>query len=134
MRRILTVAAVLALGSTAAFADNMINTDGVKVDGNMVTVPSVMADQDGYVVIHAVKDGAPVVPASIGHASIKQGENTNVMIESDYPLADGEDYLFMLHDETNGNDTYDFGAGSTDVDTPTMMNDEPVTVMYKAGM
>lgn len=115
-------------------AKNMVQTDGIKVDGKMVTVPAVMSENGGYVALHTMKDGKPMVPASIGHAMIKKGENKDVMIETDYPLKAGENYLAMLHDETNGNDTYDFGEGSTDVDTPTMVDGKPVVKPFDAPM
>ena len=95
-------------------------TNDVKINGDQVTLSDVKADQDGYIVLHAVLDGKPVVPASIGHAMVKKGDNKNVVITSDYPLVNGEDYVAMLHVESNGNQTYDFGPGSTKVDTPVM--------------
>lgn len=128
-----TAATLLALGSTA-FAENMIDTAGAKVEGKTITFAKVSSDNGGYLVLHEVKDGAPVVPGSIGHVAIPAGESTDVSVEADMDLtADGE-YMAMLHDETNGNDTYDFGAGSTDVDTPTMMDGKPVVMPFMATM
>ena len=40
--------------------------------------------------------------------------------------------MAMLHDKTKGNDTYDFGEGSTDVDTPTMVDGKPVVTPFTA--
>jgi len=128
-----TAATLLALGSTA-FANNMVDTAGVKVEGKTATFAKVSSDKGGYLVLHEVKDGAPVVPGSIGHVAIPAGESTDVSVEADMDLtADGE-YMVMLHDETNGNDTYDFGEGSTDVDTPTMMEGKPVVMPFMATM
>ncbi|WP_456299650.1 DUF7282 domain-containing protein [Pelagibacterium flavum] len=69
----------LALGSSAliagpALADHLnIATDGIQVDGDTLTIPSVLIDEPGFVVIHEVLDGQPVVPASIGHAYVEGG-------------------------------------------------------------
>lgn len=41
----------------------------------------------------------------------------------------------MIHYETNGNGTYDFADGMTDVDTPSMKPDNtPYSLQFKAGM
>ncbi|MEF2549535.1 hypothetical protein VQ045_20630 [Aurantimonas sp. E1-2-R+4] len=128
-----TAATLLALGSTA-FADNMIDTAGVKVEGKTATFAKVSSDKGGYLVLHEVKDGAPVVPGSIGHVAIPAGESTDVAVEADMDLAADAEYMVMLHEETNGNDTYDFGEGTTDVDTPTMADGKPVVMPFTATM
>lgn len=127
----LTAAATLAMGS-AAFADNMIDTSDVQVDGSTVTFADVTADQAGYLVIHETKDGKPVAPASIGHVAIDKGDNADVAVTTDMPLEPGTDYVAMLHSETNDNDTYDFAEGSTDVDTPVMVDEKPVVETFTA--
>jgi hypothetical protein len=128
-----TLTATLAL-STSALAQeamsNTINTDGVMVEGDTATIPSVSIDRDGYLVIHATLDGQPVVPASIGHTAIEAGEHSNVAVSIDYPFAEGENYIAMLHYETNDNTTYDFGEGSTDVDTPVVVDGSPVVSSF----
>jgi len=126
-----TAATLVALGSTA-FAQNMIDTTGVMVEGNTATFAKVSSDNGGYLVLHEVRDGAPVVPASIGHVAIPAGESMDVSVDADMDLAGGVEYIAMLHDETNGNATYDFGEGSTDVDTPTMADGKPVVMPFTA--
>ncbi len=128
-----TAATLLALGSTA-FAESMIDTTDVKVEGKTATFAKVSSDNGGYLVLHEVKDGAPVVPGSIGHVAIPAGESMDVAVEADMDLAADGQYMVMLHDETNGNDTYDFGEGSTDVDTPTMADGKPVVMPFMASM
>ncbi len=128
-----TAATLLALGSTA-FANDMVDTAGVKVEGKTATFAKVSSDKGGYLVLHEVKDGAPVVPGSIGHVALKPGHNESVTVETDVELAADGAYMAMLHDETNGNDTYDFGDGATDVDTPTMMEGKPVVMPFMATM
>ncbi|MEQ9638512.1 MAG: hypothetical protein RIM84_00685 [Alphaproteobacteria bacterium] len=118
---------VLAANAQAAShaGGPMIDTKNVSIDGESFVFAKVMAAKDGYLVIHAVgSDGKPVVPGSIGHTSVKAGENINVMVRIEGGASSGKDYVVMLHDETNGNNTYDFGDSSTAVDTPSMMGDK----------
>lgn len=126
-----TAGLLIALG-TAASAQS-IEVNGAVAQGTNVTLPSVTATNDGYLVIHQVEDGQPVVPQSIGHASVSAGENADVSVDTDLALEPGMSYAAMLHDETNGNETYDFGVGATDVDTPTMANGSPVVKVFRVG-
>ena len=106
----------------AASADHLnITTEGAMAQDGSVVFPDVKIDKDGYVVIHQVVDGEPMLPQSIGHAAVPAGDSTNVMVPVE-GLAAG-DYIAMIHYETNGNGTYDFGEGMTDVDTPGMRPD-----------
>ena len=127
------VAAGLAVIGGAAVAQATIDASDAMIDGPEVTFSSVTAEQDGYIVVHTVLDGQVVAPASIGHTAISAGENTDVTVPTNYPLVEGESYVAMLHVESNDNGTYDFGEGSTDVDTPVVVNGEPVTVRFDAS-
>ncbi len=123
-----------AFAAAPALADHLnIAIDDVAIDGAKVTVPSVLIDKPGFVVLHAVLDGNPVVPASIGHAYVEAGETMNVVITADYPLAAGEDFIAMLHYDTDGDGVYSFGEGMTDVDTPALNAEQkPYVKMFKA--
>lgn len=113
--------AACATAATPALADHLnIEIDGVWNKGAAVSVPSVLVDKAGFIVIHAVKDGNVVVPASIGHTYIQAGTTKNVEITADYPLDEGEDFIAMLHYDTNDDGVYSFGEGTTDVDTPAL--------------
>lgn len=132
---IAAAAATAAMLATPAFADHLnIAADGIAVDGDTVTIPSVLIDKPGFVVIHEVLDGAPVVPASIGHAYLEAGTSENVEITADYPLSDGADYIAMLHYDTDGDGVYSFGEGMTDVDGPALTpEDAPYVQAFVAG-
>ena len=131
MKRLLatTAAAVFALSGTA-FAANSITTKGLSVSGDTVTLPKVMANQDGYLVIHAVKNGKVQAPQSVGHTMIHKGENDNVAVTIERPLKPGQTYVAMLHKETNNDGKYDFGKGMTKVDTPVMAKGKAVTQKF----
>lgn len=116
----------------AAQADHLnIDVKAATVKDGTIVFPSVKIDKDGYVVIHAVKDGKPVLPGSIAHTAVKAGTTSNVAVKVPGAKA-GTDYVAMIHYETNGNATYDFGASSTSVDTPGMRPDNtPYALPFK---
>jgi uncharacterized protein (DUF2141 family) len=122
-----------AAAAGAASADHLnITTEGARVDGGMVVFPAVKIDMDGYVVVHAVEGGSPVLPGSIGHTAVPAGISSDVAVAVE-DLAPG-DYVAMIHYETNGNGTYDFGEGMADVDTPGMRPDDtPFAVPFTLG-
>ncbi len=129
---LITTVAAMALGITGAYAQDsgaagadaaknsgedlapMIEVGNAKIEDGKITGVTVTSPVKGYVVVH--DDGAGAPPASLGHAAIDMGETGNLSI--DLTEAPGDNVSLMLHEETNGNDTYDFGPGSTDVDTP----------------
>ncbi len=134
-----TLAAItLAAGALAAgpaLADHLnIDTDGLWNRGAAVIVPSVKIDEPGFIVIHAVVDGEVIVPASIGHTYLQAGTTMNVDITADYGLEPGEDFILMLHYDTNGDGVYSFGEGMTDVDTPALnAEDAPYVQPFTGG-
>ncbi|WP_099868089.1 DUF7282 domain-containing protein [Pararhizobium haloflavum] len=135
MKTILAAAtASLAVGGIA-YADHLnIDVDGATIEDGAVVFPSVKIDQDGYVVIHAVEDGEPVVPASIGHTAVAAGDSENVTVEVEGGAMEGTEYVAMIHYETNDNGTYDFAEGMTDVDTPGMRPDNtPYALPFAVG-
>ncbi|RLQ88331.1 DUF7282 domain-containing protein [Notoacmeibacter ruber] len=129
---ILSAAAVMALGVSGAYAQEAsdqpadmattIGVDNAKVEDGKITGISVDVDRAGYLVVHDDAAGAP--PASLGHIAVQPGSTENISIE--LTGTPGPGLSLMLHDETNDNTTYDFGPGSTDVDTPATVNGEPV--------
>ena len=94
--------------------------------GPSVTIDQVVSYRDGWLVIHAVRDGKPVVPGSIGHAPIRAGVNRDVTVMLSEPTAPGTKVLAMLHVDTGRIGSYEFGPGSTDVDRPVVLDGKPV--------
>ena len=132
--KIALVTAIAAVPAVA-HADHLnIDVEGATIEGNSVVFPSVKIDKDGYVVIHAVENGEPVIPASIGHTAVSAGDSENVSVEIEGGAMEGTDYVAMIHYETNDNGTYDFAEGMTDVDTPGMRPDNsPYALPFKVG-
>lgn len=110
----------------------MVDTSGVMSEASTITVPSVTISQPGFVVVHAMLDGQPVVPASLGHTMVEAGMTEDVMIDLSYAPVPAESYTVMLHADTNGNGVYEFGEGSTDVDTPIMKDGAIVMESFTA--
>ncbi|NDV01753.1 DUF7282 domain-containing protein [Pseudoroseicyclus tamaricis] len=128
----LTAGASALAGAAAAQDDMMpmIMVQGVTASSNQIIVPEVMVDEPGFIVVHRMEDGAPVVPQSIGHAYVDAGTSDDVVIDLDEPLMADEQYTLMLHYDTDGDGTYSFGEGMTDVDTPVVMDGAPVTTVF----
>lgn len=126
--RIATAVAALAATTGIAFADghmtNALETQPQEL-GQSVTVKSVTAAQDGWVVIHQVRDGAIVVPASIGHTYIKAGTTQDVHVALTAPL-DSDRVIAMLHVDDGELGVYQFGPGSVEYDKPVMVDGHPV--------
>ena len=142
MMKYLTAAALIAVSGTAIAQNSNNNGDGTAapkidatsamIEGNKITYVSASIDQPGYIVIH--NDGAGAPPASLGHLRLQPGMTGDLSIEADGPVDPATNLTLMLHYETNDNDTYDFGPGMTDVDTPVSVGDAVINVPVKAGM
>ena len=133
---ILAGVATAALGVATASADHLnIDVSGVKQMGAKVTFKAVKIDKPGFLVIHATKDGNPVIPQSVGHTWVKPGVTEGVAVTLATAPKDGETFIAMLHEDTNNNGKYEFGVGSTDVDTPALNAEKkPYVKAFKAGM
>lgn len=80
--------------------------------GNTIKVAQVYLATPGYVVIHADTNGKE--GAVLGSSALLPvGENNNVMVTLNRATIDGEKLWSMLHEETEGNTTFNIA-----VDTP----------------
>jgi len=120
IRRTAALALAASLGTFAAHAEGVISTDGLKASPNAVSIGTVTADKDGYVVVHRT-DFTGTLPGSvIGHAPVKAGSNAEVSVPLDQQQEAGTKLIVMLHEEGDG-DT-DFDAA----DKPVRANGAPV--------
>lgn len=92
-------------------------------DDNTVTVPSVTAEQAGWMVIHADSDGAP--GPVIGQTAVDAGTTENVNVEIDTDAATATLYA-MLHVDTGEAGVYEFPAA----DPPARVNDQVVVLPF----
>jgi hypothetical protein len=108
IRHTLVAMAALSFGALAAHAESAISTDGLKATESAVSVGTVTADKDGYVVVHATDFTGTIPGPVIGHAPVKAGQNAEVSIPLDRTMKSGATLIVMLHEEGD-NDT-DFDA------------------------
>ncbi|KAF0675280.1 DUF7282 domain-containing protein [Profundibacterium mesophilum] len=131
---ILTAAALLVAGTASAEHLN-IATDGARFKDDTITFSSVLMDKPGWIVVHAMEDGAPVLPQSVGATMIETGVTTDVEVMIDGGVMKDTGYMAMLHYETNGNDSYDFGVENTMDDGPaTKADGSPYMTEFKTDM
>jgi hypothetical protein len=121
LKKIALVAALPILFAAPALAHQTIKP-AAQSAGNTVTAKSVTIAKDGFLVIHAMKDGKPVVPASLGHVALKAGTTRNVVIELSEATSAGDTVLFMLHTDDGTMGGYDFPNG----DAPVVVGGKPV--------
>jgi hypothetical protein len=131
LRSAVLLAGILGLSSGLALAqtDTIINAgDESTVDTSTgtLTVKSVNAPKDGFLVVHVVTDGKP--GAVIGHAEVKEGENSGVPVILDTTPKTGDELALMLHDDTGTAGKYEFGMDGSKEDAPTMADGKPVMV------
>ncbi len=93
-----------SLGASAAhhgMHSLMVEGSDQDVSVGTVTVDKIMADKNGWLVVHrtdANKKPGPVV----GHAPLKKGENKDVTAILTEPVKSGEMLMLMLHGEDGG--------------------------------
>lgn len=107
------------------FETGSIMVSNQTISQNTITVPSIVMDAKGFVVVHRDNgSGGPVVPGIIGEAvPLNAGTNTNVQIPlSDVALTDGEKLHIMLHFDTGTEGVYEFD-GANGFDGPVLTED-----------
>ncbi|TBN38605.1 hypothetical protein EYE42_11905 [Paracoccus subflavus] len=126
-----TAVALVPAAAGIAAAENVISADQQEF-GQSVIIQSVTAEQDGWLVMHAVQDGQAVVPASIGHTYIKAGTTENVAVALTEP-SEGGPLVVMIHVDDGEAGVYEFGPDSTEHDKPVMGDDGPVVAKFEVA-
>ena len=107
----------LGFGVSAAYSAHH---KGLKVMGEdqdvssgTVTASKIMADKNGWLVVHRTDDKMKPGPV-VGYSPLKAGGNTNVTAILTEPVKKGEKLMLMLHAEDGGTKTgifeYTLGA------------------------
>ncbi len=115
---ILVLAMALVVGAQTVTPSVSVSDQAVQ-DG-MVMIDEVVAAQDGWLVIHAQKDGG--IGPVIGYAAVTAGSNTYLMVEID-PMGATETLYAMLHIDEGVKGTYEFPGA----DGPAKVDGKPVT-------
>ena len=103
----------LAAAAASAFTmgngeQNWIVTDGAARTGNLLTFAEVNIAENGWLVLHPFEDGQPNGDKYVGATYVTQGLNRNVAIEVYKGVAPGEQFIVMLHNDSNPNEFFDF--------------------------
>lgn len=116
--------------STAASYEKGTISAGDQAAGSSVTVASIGMPSTGWLVVHAMKDGKPVLPASIGHAYVPAGPSKNVIVPLSVAVQPGDKVMAMLHLDTGVAKVYEFGNGGNEVqDKPVLRDGKPITAV-----
>jgi len=139
MKKLIIAAGITALAVTSALAQSknsgetksppQVFTDKAKIEGTAITGLVVIIDQPGFAVIHNNAAGAP--PNSLGHIYVEPGETRGLRIDTAEPIDPASEVTVMLHYDTDGDNEYDFGPDSTDVDTPVQAGGAVVSAAVK---
>lgn len=107
MRRRWVAALALTLGAAAAHAESAISTDGLKASTSTVSIGTVSAEKDGYVVVHRTDFTGTIPGEVIGHAPVKAGDNAEVAVTLEPQPEAGTKLIVMLHAEDDNNAAFD---------------------------
>lgn len=89
-------------------AQNWITTDGAARAGNVLTFAEVRIAENGWLVMHPFEDGKPNGDKYVAATFVEQGENRDVAIEVYKGVEPGEQFIVMLHYDSNANRVFDF--------------------------
>ena len=100
---------------------------GPQAAGGSITVSEVAMPSNGWLVVHAVRDGKMDVSGSIGHTYVPAGPSSDVAVSLTEAVAPGDSVVAMLHLDTGNAKVYEFANGSTEPqDMPVFIDGKPV--------
>ena len=109
----ITLALALFMPGAAAMAQSddkpSVTASDQEIDGTLVSVDSVVAIENGWLVIHADANGKP--GSVLGRTAVPAGMTENVIVVLDEPLTDSATLWAMLHVDKGEVGTYEFPDG-----------------------
>jgi hypothetical protein len=126
-------AAAIGLSSAAWAATTlpMIATIDQVPTGKTVTIDELSIPQDGFVVIHATKDGKPVTAQYLGETPVTAGFHQNVNVTLDQKPKPGTTYVATLYGDNGQPGKFKFGPGNANADKPLMLVGKTVSTTFK---
>ena len=95
--------------------------------GGAVVVDKIAMPTNGWIVIHAVRDGKMDVSGSIGHLYVPAGPSGPHTVPLSEQVAAGGQVVAMLHLDTGNAKVYEFANGSIQPqDLPVIVGEKPV--------
>jgi hypothetical protein len=132
MKRFVILASLAGFAAAPALAQDLsVMGSDQDVSGGSVVASSIMAGEDGWLVVHRT-DAAMKPGPVVGHAALKAGENKDVSAKLDEPVKSGEMLMLMLHSDNGpkkGEFEYTLGAKE---DGPVRVDDKLVMSMITA--
>lgn len=132
----ITLAALFAVAASpllaAAHAAPMVAATNQSVANGIVSAESVMAGENGWLVIH--RTDADMKPGPVvGHAPLRAGENADVAAILTEPVESGEMLMLMVHSEAGGMQTgiFEYTLGAKE-DGPIKIDDKLVMQVITA--
>ncbi len=119
-------AAEEAASAEEAMATPAVTAADQESDGTTVTVATVTAAQDGWMVIHADDNGAP--GPVLGETAVAAGESTDVVVPLDEALTGDSPLWAMLHVDEGAIGVYEFPGP----DNPVLVDDVIVMAPFTA--
>ncbi|MGK0257734.1 MAG: hypothetical protein ACI96M_001166 [Candidatus Azotimanducaceae bacterium] len=87
---------------------NWISVDESSRAGNVLKFAEVQIETNGWLVMHPFEDGKPNGDKYVAATFVEQGVNQNVTIEVYKGIESGEQFIVMLHKDSNSNEAFDF--------------------------
>lgn len=100
-RTLIAAAFVMSAISPGLAADVSVAGADQDVSGGSVVATSVVATEDGWLVIHRTDSEMKPGPV-VGHVAVKAGENKDVSAMLDEPVKSGDMLMLMLHTDATG--------------------------------
>ncbi|MEM9600309.1 MAG: nuclear transport factor 2 family protein [Pseudomonadota bacterium] len=112
--------------------DNRIVLEGMRRTGPSLTVSSVTAAQDSFLVLHPFVDGTPVQTDYVGSVFVPKGISEDVNVRLDSEPTTGEPFIIMLHHDANEDRLFQFGDGVTVPDVPVFEGNTLIALRMQA--
>ena len=133
-KALLTGALCATFLAGAAQADTMqsVTASDQDLSNGIISAQKVMADQNGWLVVHRTEDGMKPGPV-VCYAPIRKGETTDVAAILQEPAKPGDMYMLMIHGKDGGMQTgmFEYTLGAKE-DGPVKPDGKLVTSVVKA--
>lgn len=133
-KTVLTSAFCAVLGTGYAHAEMMqsVTASDQDLSNGIISADTVMADQNGWLVIH--RTDAEMKPGPVvGYAPLRKGTNADVAAILQEPAKPGDMYMLMIHSEDGGMHTgkFEYTLGAKE-DGPVKPDGKLVMTVIKA--
>ena len=91
--------------------------------GPEILIEEAALDYDGWIVVHAIRNGQPDYASSIGHLYIPAGTSKELSVPLAQPANAGDEVIVMLHEDTGSARVFEYAsAQGSPEDGPVLVN------------